>query len=659
MTLPVSEIGELTVMALAPYVRALLAGIGDGAVKGAGKDVYETAKALYQQLFQKLGVDPTTKVALSQLAAAPGQTAVQQAVKETLISLLQADPALAQSLSSTLENVDDSTRERISIGGNVSGEVVQIGSGNVVNNNTTVLPAPPIVGALNPFGVPYQRNSYFAGREAVLLQLHEQLTRSGAAAMTQVQAISGLGGIGKTQTAVEYAYRYYYEQPVYDTVFWVKADTEVNLASDFAAIAMQVAIPGAETLQPERQIAAVRTWLNTHPNWLLIFDNADQPDWLTEWMPTNPHGKVLVTSRASVFDQLGIQRPIALDVLSEAEALTLLFEHTGIARTASAEAEAIALNQALDGLPLALEQARAYIARQKIGFGSYLRTYQNQGLTHLEKARARTGRYPSSVLKTWQLNITAVTQANPAATALLELSAFLAPDEIPERIVVAGASHLGAPLGEYLQSQIQGQETDDESVLIALRELIALLSQYSLVRWQGEPSIYSVHRLVQAVVRDQIAAERAADWLAEAINAVAYSYPGEKFEHWPLCRQLLPHWQRLVEQAHEIAYQSEILGALCNQAGFFLESQGRYGDAEPLYVEALEIRKSELGDRHPDTAGSLFNLAALYHQTERHQQALPLIQDAIAIYMSVFGADHPTTQAAQSWLQAIKQALSE
>ena len=86
------------------------------------------------------------------------------------------------------------------------------------------------------------------------------------------------------------------------------------------------------------------------------------------------------------------------------------------------------------------------------------------------------------------------------------------------------------------------------------------------------------------------------------------------------------------------------------------ESQGRYGEAEPLYVEALEISKAELGDRHPFTATSLFNLAALYHQTERHQQALPLIQEAIAIYLSALGVDHPTTQSARSWLQTIQQA---
>ena len=481
------------------------AGLGEGAIKGAGTDVYQTAKALYQQLWESKAKPATAEAAIKQLAAAPGRDDVKEAVKATLIALLTEDTDLAQSLSATLESVDDSVRNLIRIEGNVSGEVIQIGSGNVINQ-TTVLPAPPVAGTVNPFGVPYQRNRYFSGRETVLSQLHEQLMRTGAAAMTQVQAISGLGGIGKTQTAVEYAYRYYYDQPDYETVFWVKADTEVNLASDYAAIAAQLALPGVDTLQQEQQIAAVRTWLNTHRNWLLIFDNADEPDWLTDWMPTTPNGKVIVTSRASVFDQIGIERPIALDVLSEAEALTLLFERSGIPRTETAEAEAISLNQELGGLPLALEQASAYIAQQRISFGRYLRAYRKQGLTHLEKERAKTGRYPSSVLKTWQLNIAAVSEANPAATALLELSAFLAPDEIPERIVIAGAAHFRAELGKYLQSQVQDEETAEEDVSLSLRELLALLSQYSLVRWQDEPSTYSVHRLVQAVVRDQIAA---------------------------------------------------------------------------------------------------------------------------------------------------------
>ena len=517
----------------------------------------------------------------------------------------------------------------------------------MVGDGNTVQAAPPPPGELNPFGVPYPRNRYFAGRKAVLLQIHEQLTQAGAAAMTQVQAISGLGGIGKTQTAVEYAYRYHYEHSVYKTVFWVNADTEVTLASDFAGIAEQVAVPGAQLLQQDDKIRAVRSWLNTHDDWLLIFDNADHPDWLPVWMPPNPRGKVLITSRASLFDQLGIETPIALDVLSESEALTLLFERTGIPHTPEAEAEAKALNEALDGLPLALEQACAYIKRQQIGFGAYIRAYRNQGLTQLEKAKAQTGRYPSSVLKTWHLNIAAVNHENPAASALLEVSAFLAPDEIPERILIAGAAHLDASLGDYLQGSARDLEDAnddrDEAVLLALRELLSLLSQYSLVRWSGELSTYSVHRLVQAVVRDQITAEQAANWFTQVTAVVADAYPGQDFAQWPQCRQLLPHWLRIVKQAEAISHRSVALGLVCNQAGFFLNSQGRYGEAEPLYVEALKIWKTELGERHPSTARSLNNLALLYASQGRYGEAEPLYVEALEIRKTELGERHPDT----------------
>ncbi|CAN5658016.1 hypothetical protein BH23CYA1_BH23CYA1_00170 [soil metagenome] len=97
--------------------------------------------------------------------------------------------------------------------------------------------------------------------------------------------------------------------------------------------------------------------------------------------------------------------------------------------------------------------------------------------------------------------------------------------------------------------------------------------------------------------------------------------------------------------------------SLNNLAGLY-SSQGRYGEAEPLYVEALEIRKTALGDRHPDTASSLFNLAAFYYNTQRHQQALAYIEQALQIYIPTLGNDHPTTQAANSWYQGIQQAIT-
>lgn len=201
-------------------------------------------------------------------------------------------------------------------------------------------------------------------------------------------------------------------------------------------------------------------------------------------------------------------------------------------------------------------------------------------------------------------------------------------------------------------------------MLIALRDLLECLGRYSLVQWAGDSLIcdsliYSVHRLVQAVVREQMAEEKAAEWLAQAIAAVADAYPGDDFEHWPLCRQLLPHWLRIVEQAKAIEHRSTTLGNMCDQAGRFLGEQGRYKEAEPLYQQALEIRRTELGDRHPSTATTLLNLAVLYHQTQRSAQALFFIKQALAIYIPILGHDHPNTQLANCWLQTIELALSE
>ena len=172
----------------------------------------------------------------------------------------------------------------------------------------------------NPFGVSYLRNAFFTGRESVLEQIHTRLNQETTTVIIQVQAISGLGGIGKTQTAVEYAYRYYYDQKSYDYVFWVKADTESNLITDFAGLANQLTLPVAQGTQGEKK-SAVRAWLANNNNWLLVFDNADMPDWLAPLMPNNPKGKVLITSRADSFDQIGIKMPITLDVMSSEESI--------------------------------------------------------------------------------------------------------------------------------------------------------------------------------------------------------------------------------------------------------------------------------------------------------------------------------------------------
>ena len=486
----------------------------------------------------------------------------------------------------------------------------------------------------NPFEIPYQRNRYFTGRQSVLERLHQQLNHATTAAITQVQAISGLGGIGKTQVAVEYAYRYHYDQSTYDIVFWVKADTEANLTTDFANLAKQLALPVAKGTQDE-QIPDVKDWLDKHDNWLLIFDNADTPDWLIPLMPNNPKGKVIITSRATVFDQLGIDTPLALDVLPPEDAINLLFRRTGYGRTAASSVAATDINQELGGLPLALEQASAFMLRRRIGFRTYLNAYRKRGLPQLEQTKAKTGQYPSSVLKTWVINFQAVLEESLAASELLKFSSFLAPNDIPYRILIKGSAHLGKPLKTCLQCE------DDDDALLQLSELLEPLSQYSLVRWEPEQPVYSVHRLVQAVVRDGMDSTTQASWIRRAAAAIETVYPGYDFKHWPICAQLLPHWLQVHEHARPTGIESKALGGILNQAGFYLHDQGRYKEAEPLYQEALALRKRLFRYEHPDVATSLNNLALLYRAQGRYREAEPLYQEALALRKRLFRYEHP------------------
>jgi hypothetical protein len=169
------------------------------------------------------------------------------------------------------------------------GEVVgQIGAGGVGEVGE-------VGGEESPWMVPYPRNPYFTGRDDILGTLYRQLHDSRTAAISQTQAISGLGGIGKTQTAVEYAYRY---RDDYRYVFWIRADTELELANSYVALAQTLNLPLKDAENQDETVRYVRLWLSREEGWLLIFDNADRPDIVQPFLPHEITGHILVTSRA-------------------------------------------------------------------------------------------------------------------------------------------------------------------------------------------------------------------------------------------------------------------------------------------------------------------------------------------------------------------------
>jgi DNA-binding XRE family transcriptional regulator len=157
---------------------------------------------------------------------------------------------------------------------------------------TNILLATAFLGPLPAWHLPYLRNPYFTGREDVLQQLHDTLSASKATALTQRQAISGLGGVGKTQIAVEYAYRY---RDTYQGVFWVHAATRQDIIASFLGFAESFRL--SELGEQDMILAAVKQWFATHDKWLLIFDNADDLTLVEEFLPTNDRGYILLTTR--------------------------------------------------------------------------------------------------------------------------------------------------------------------------------------------------------------------------------------------------------------------------------------------------------------------------------------------------------------------------
>jgi hypothetical protein len=145
------------------------------------------------------------------------------------------------------------------------------------------------------WNVPYRRNPYFTGREDLLSRLHELLHSGKAAALSQPQAISGLGGIGKTQTAVEYTYR---SRADYQAVLWASAASRETLISDFVALAAVLQLPERDLADQGVVVAAVKRWLASNKNWLLILDNADDLELAAEFMPLESSGHILLTTRA-------------------------------------------------------------------------------------------------------------------------------------------------------------------------------------------------------------------------------------------------------------------------------------------------------------------------------------------------------------------------
>ena len=466
------------------------------------------------------------------------------------------------------------------------------------------------------FIVPQQRTDWFTGREKLLATLHENFITKGI----RKQAITGLGGKGKTQTAAEYAYRH---RDDYRAILWVRASSEESINSGFGTIARMLELPGSDSSDQTVVRHAVTSWLSENDGWLLIFDNADWPELIKPLLPIEIKGAILLTSRPGILDALGNVTTHSLGDFEPDEALDFLLARTSRQSSQEKEQEAARdLAKELGYLPLALEQAAAYIVAKESTFQDYLKTYRNRGVALLNDRGPVAGGYSELVATTWKLNFGEVEKTPPAAE-LLRVSAFLAPDDIPFELVTGGAAQVGSALGAALADYQQNP--------LLLDEALAPLRKYSLISRSTGASAYSIHRIAQAVIRDRMTQEDRRNYAERAVRAVDAAFPMPEFQNWSRCERMLPQALACARWIENLGFEFVEAALLLNQTGFYLNGRGAYSQAEPLYRRALAIREKSLPPDHPHIALVCKNLAAVLQELGRTKEATALRKRAQAI----------------------------
>jgi tetratricopeptide (TPR) repeat protein len=501
--------------------------------------------------------------------------------------------------------------------------------------------------------MPFERNSRFTGRELELSKLENIISSNN---QTIKVAITGLGGVGKTQLAIELVYRVIenYEDC---SVFWIPAMDLESLHQAYLAIAQKLNVPGIDKGKDSIDVKSlVQEYLSKESagRWLLVFDNADDVDlWLNrsaskqdsnrlvDYLPRSTQGSIIFTTRdrkaavklapRHIIEVLEMDKAAAKELLQKClinPDLTLIDHGTQVDRNVEA------LLAQLTYLPLAIVQASAYINENGISITDYLSLLAEKDETIIELLSEdfeEDSRYPhikNPVAITWLISFEQIKQRDNLAAEYLSFMSCVEPKDIPESLLPAGPS--------------RKKEID----------AIGTLHAYSFVTRRPASSCLDLHRLVHLATRNWLSEnDQMVEWNSKTMRRLVEIFPENEHKNRSLWRAYLPH--AICALRKNAGNNDEDRAKLSHKVGLCLLDEGRFDEAESLLVKVKDIREKMLGAEHPRTLISISDLALLLLNQARFEEAEEMNRLALERYEKVFGVGHPDTLISMSNLAVV------